>query len=89
MSNVDKSKIVCVVSDARHSCALAIESVKSCNDAQALKDLDRLREQLGIIDRCLNPWEKPTIKDITKEEYDERRARFHAAQDRRVARRPR
>ena len=34
-------------------------------------------------------WEKPTIKDITKEEYDERRARFHAAQDRRVAGRPR
>ena len=44
---------------------------------------------MSNLDKSKVVWEKPTIKDITKEEYDERRARFHAAQDRRVAGRPR
>ena len=44
---------------------------------------------MSNVDKSKIAWEKPTIKDITKEEYDERRARFHAAQDRRVAGRPR
>ena len=44
---------------------------------------------MSNVDKSKMVWEKPTIKDITKEEYDERRARFYAAQDRRVAGRPR
>ena len=75
MSNVDNSEITMhstlnAISDAQYLCNRAIESVKSCRDAQSLRDLECLRQKLEMIEEYLNPFVVEELEEMLKDSHN-------------------
>lgn len=57
------------ISDAQYVCNRAIESVKSCNDAQSLRDLEELRQKLEMIEDYLNPFVIEELEEMLEDSH--------------------
>jgi len=57
------------IADAQYVCNRAIESVKGCKDAQALRDLDELREKIEKIEGYLNPFVVSELDGMLEDTY--------------------
>ncbi|MBJ33654.1 MAG: hypothetical protein CMC89_02895 [Flavobacteriaceae bacterium] len=57
------------IADARYACSRATESVKSCKDAEALRNLDELREKIEKIEGYLNPFVISELDGMLEETY--------------------
>ena len=57
------------ISDAQYVCNRAIESVKSCNDAQSLRDLEELRQKLDMIEEYLNPFVIEELEEMLEDSH--------------------
>ena len=57
------------ISDAQYFCNRAIESVKSCRDAQSLRDLEELRQKLEMIEDYLNPFVIEELEEMLEDSH--------------------
>ena len=57
------------IADAQYVCNRAIESVKDCRDAQALRDLDELKEKIEKIEGYLNPFVVSELDGMLEDTY--------------------